>query len=346
MPESSVNSRITASDQLCFLGTERIIGLQSINPSNNFAANPLIYAGAFGKRPRYIPRGEQNNIASINSTLINQDLFFNKVVSNNYHNIYLLKDINNLNNNYCLLNGYFSEYSMQYSIGNIPEINTTFISVGNAGQIPTGQFNATQMNDMESIVIQTLINNSDDWGVIEDTIHAGNSYDWGLITDSIDSSEDWNLDDYGYSFSETPYFNSSYLSQWGLKIPFGNSITLNIDDFTTNRLQEYSIDIKTNKKPIYHLGSRFPSRLELIYPIDVTCQFTFELGNYEAKKLRDFPDKKFIKQLTLEIKSFDTNEYISSYSFNSLNLINENFENNINNNISVTQTYNTKLYGS
>ena len=134
MDETLVNSIIRSENQLFFINNERVIGLQNINPVNNFNIKPLNYAG-FGngntRKISYIPAGEQNNVSSINSLLINQDFFYSKVLSNNYYNAYLFNDINNLNNNYCLLNGYFTDYSLKYSIGNIPQISTNFISLGN-----------------------------------------------------------------------------------------------------------------------------------------------------------------------------------------------------------------------
>ena len=75
MAESTVNSRITNADQLFFLGSQRIIGTQSIVPVNNFAAAPLNYAGIGTKQIHYIPRGEQNTTVSINSLLIIHSYF-------------------------------------------------------------------------------------------------------------------------------------------------------------------------------------------------------------------------------------------------------------------------------
>jgi hypothetical protein len=141
-----------------------------------------------------------------------------------------------------------------------------------------------------------------------------------------------------YTISTGLYDNSAVL------VPDAGSISVNIDTFEINRLQSYSINVKSNKIPIYSMGNRFPTRVDLLSPINIQCEFSFEVSNYEYIKLRQVPQNNIIKNLSLIVNSYDNTQRISSYSFNNLNLTLENYEASINGNVTVNQTYQTMLY--
>ena len=42
----------------------------------------------------------------------------------------------------------------------------------------------------------------------------------------------------------------------GVLVPYGNSVTINIDDFNTNRVQAFSVSMDMPKTPIYKMGSK------------------------------------------------------------------------------------------
>ena len=130
-----------------------------------------------------------------------------------------------------------------------------------------------------------------------------------------------------------------------LKIPDIGSITLNIDEFSTNRLLSYNIRIESNKRPIYFMGNRLPKRVENLYPINVDCNFTFEPGDYEDRRLRNFPQSGIVKNLTVTVNDYNGGGQICSYSFNNLNLISENKETSVNGNVTINQQYNAKIMG-
>jgi hypothetical protein len=134
--------------------------------------------------------------------------------------------------------------------------------------------------------------------------------------------------------------NGTYLTG-DYNVSNAGSISLNIGEFQTNRVQSYEIIINCNKTPIYNMGNKYPTRVQLITPLDVTCSFTFEVGDYQFIDKKNFP--KFLKNtnLNLQINSAWTNIPITSYSFNNLNLIDETYNSNINNNLTSTVTYKT-----
>lgn len=288
MDYSLVNSKIGAEHQILFLNRDKIVGLQSIEASQNFAAAPLSYAGIGSKTLNFIPRGEQNNTLNINCYLINSDPFISLVTGNSLSNLYLLREQNDLINNYIFHSGYFNQYNSTYNIGNVPQISVTCISNKDAGKIPTGELSLDAQNDLAFI-----------------------------------STGDYTIT--------------------GLLIPSPGSITLNLDTFQSNRVQSYSINVNSNKIPKYKMGQKHPQSVELLSN-NIECSFSFELGSYEIQKLRNFPKSGIVKNLSITVKDYNSENIIANYSFNNLNLVTEDYQNSANENVIVNQKYQTKLW--
>ncbi len=290
MSESLVNYKIGHEKRLLFIGKELVNGVQSVTINQDFAAEPVNYAGIGVDTVRYIPRGEQTTSVNINSYLINKDYFFNLVTGNNLQNIYLTKDKTDPTSYYSLLSGCFNSFEASYSVGAAAETNAGFTCVGDAGKIPTGNMNSAQVSDLVFIT----------------TGDAGLS---------------------------------------GVLIPDIGSISVNFDTFQTNRLLSYSIKVDANKKPVYNFGSKFPKRVELLYPINVECNFTFEPGDYQDRRMRNFPESGVVKNLEVVVKDYKTYETICSYNLRNLALVSEGNESKVGGNVGINQTYRAQIWG-
>jgi hypothetical protein len=291
MSESLANYKVSHDKQIVMLGVERVVGVQSIQATQNFGLSPLSYAGIGVDTVKYIPRQEQSATLNINSYLINKDYFLQLVTGNNLSNMYLMREKNDFNTCYNLISGYFTDFSCSYNIGAVPEINTNVTFLRDAGKIGTGSLPSDAVNQ--------------------------------LIT--ISSS---NIEPTG-----------------SLLIPFGNNISLGIDTFNTNRLQSFTISATSNKVQVYNMGSKFPKKIELIYPINIDASFSFEVGDYDLPRLRSLPQSGIIKNLNLTIGDYSTNATVCNYSFNNMNLVSENYGATINGFVTVQQSYQTKIYG-
>ncbi len=124
-----------------------------------------------------------------------------------------------------------------------------------------------------------------------------------------------------------------------LKIPGPGSISVSIDDFTNNRIQSYSLSIKTPRNPIYYLGNRNPYSIELNYPLEVNASFAIEPDTYTPLHSQSFPCTNKTRNLTLTIKDYDNDATIVSYGFSALSLINENYSTNIDGNVTMNIDY-------
>jgi hypothetical protein len=272
------------------LGIERVVGVQSIQATQNFGLSPLSYAGIGSDAIKYIPRQEQSATLNINSYLINKDYFLQLVTGNSLSNMYLMREKSDFNTAYCLISGYFTDFTCSYNIGSVPEVNVVAVFLRDAGKIGTGSL------PTEAVSQLTTISSS-------------------------------NIDITG-----------------SLLIPFGNNISLGIDTFSTNRLQSFTVNVISKKLPVYNMGSKFPKKIELIYPINVEANFSFEVGAYDLPRLRNSPQSGIAKNLNLTIGDYSTNATVCNYSFSGMNLVSEQYSANVNGFVTVQQSYQTKMY--
>jgi len=124
-----------------------------------------------------------------------------------------------------------------------------------------------------------------------------------------------------------------------LKIPGPGCLTLNIDEFSTNRVVSYDISIQCARNPVYNLGSVYPAFVELITPLEITCAFQVEINDYQMKSFRRYPFNENVQNLSLTVKTFDTDEQIINYTFNDLFMIGEAYETTVNGNAGVSVQY-------
>ena len=283
------NSRIGHENQLVYLNTERLIGVQSIDVSNNFALSQLTYAGMGGKRPFHINNGEQSSTINLSTFLINEDYFWGLTTGNESSNVYILRENTDRPTCYSALSGYFTNFSCSYSIGNVPEISTTFISLVNAGPIPSTETPVAVNGELLTI---------------------------GLSSPDITGS---------------------------LRIPYGNSISLGISEFSTNRVQSFNINVASNKTPVYNVGSKIPSRIEH-QSSQITCNVSFVVADYTAQKLRG-SGTHFVRNVNLIAGDYaDTGNIVATYSIDNMTLVNENYSAQVNGDVVVSQSYFKKIF--
>jgi hypothetical protein len=127
-----------------------------------------------------------------------------------------------------------------------------------------------------------------------------------------------------------------------LQIASPGHVTLNLNDFSTNRLNSFTVSIQIPRTPFYELGSRFPSDVEINWPIEVLSTFEFEITDYQFSTLRTYPCSPKAEHLQLAIKTQD-NRIISSFSLPDSVLISENISAPSDGQITVSATYKTYL---
>lgn len=277
-------SRIRPEKQIVFLGTGKLPGVQSIDIGYSFGAELLNYLGIGRKNFNLVKNQEQYGDININSFVLNTDNFLSYTGTLPF-NMYILKDSQDINDNFCLISGYLLNYQTKYSIYQPVQNSATIRFYDNIGGFETGNLDRSVYSQLTGIAAK----------------------------------------DY------------SYLDN--VKIPYGNTVDLTLNEYNTNRVLDYTIDISVQRSPIYNLGNSKPKRLDTIYPIQVGCQFTFEASNYDYTRLRDFPSGQQIQDITIKLYDYSGNNLIYTYSFGNMTLISEKYSENSDGNVTIGKSY-------
>lgn len=148
--ENLIYSRVRGEELSIFQNTGKMVGVQDISIDSTFGATPIIYLGIGNSRIHQTNNSEQYADVSVNSLLLNSDPFYN-LTGDNPFNLFLLKDKNNISNNYCLLSGYLNSYNLQVSQNQPIQISTSLRFYHNAGAIATGQLDTTSRSQLSTI---------------------------------------------------------------------------------------------------------------------------------------------------------------------------------------------------
>lgn len=132
---------------------------------------------------------------------------------------------------------------------------------------------------------------------------------------------------------------STYASGLNMQIASYGSIEVNLDDFTTNRLQSFQVNISTPRNPIYSLGSRTPYFVDQVYPIEVNASFSIDVNDYLAYRLNDYPTSPLTENLTLSFNEYSSGTNIISYAFNNMRFQGLRYSTDVNSNVSVEYRY-------
>ena len=132
-----------------------------------------------------------------------------------------------------------------------------------------------------------------------------------------------------------------------LQIADPRSLRISMDDFESNRLNSFSININVGRRPIYALGESTPVKICRDFPIEVQCSFQIDMDahdlrsktGYEHKVLRDFPCSPHTENLTLQLFDHNTDGLLQTYSFTDLLLVSQSQGANIGGNSTATLTY-------
>lgn len=129
-----------------------------------------------------------------------------------------------------------------------------------------------------------------------------------------------NLD--AYSSGQINSIISNIYPIFNDKVADSNYINLTLDEYNTNRVQDFSFTLGFNRLPIFNVGSRAPKKIETIFPINVTCDITFEATDgFSDATLTDFPLNKRQQNISLSVYSNRTNNIMANYSFSNFTLV-------------------------
>jgi len=110
-----------------------------------------------------------------------------------------------------------------------------------------------------------------------------------------------------------------------LNITSHNSMEINLDEFKTNRVSSFSVEVATPRVPIYTVGIDRPTGVVAGTPIEVNVNFNLQVDNYEIKNMRFVPDETTFRNATITLNKNNSNTPLLAYSFENMLLTTESF---------------------
>ena len=118
-----------------------------------------------------------------------------------------------------------------------------------------------------------------------------------------------------------------YIKKPDFKIadPGALDMTLAGAQIDKNRVTSCQFSINCPRKPIYSIGNKMPHTVIQGGPVEMTCDFTIELDEYQAKKASSFPCKNEKNDLTFTVKEKHSDVVLRTYTLRNMFLKSENY---------------------
>ena len=114
-----------------------------------------------------------------------------------------------------------------------------------------------------------------------------------------------------------------------------NSMEINLDEFTTNRVSSFGISIDTPRVPIYALNGDEPTTVIAGNPVVIGVDFVMEVDDYEIKNMKFVPSETVFRNATITLKKNDSDDTLLTYSFDNMVLASESFQGDVGSNAAV-----------
>lgn len=124
-----------------------------------------------------------------------------------------------------------------------------------------------------------------------------------------------------------------------ISIPNQGSIEIDLDGYLSNRITDFSFNMRMNRTPIYTIGSPFPILVNQVFPIIQECNFTMEVFDYEVHRLKEFLKSPIEQNISLTINNPIDNSHLDTFTLNKAKLLNESISSSSDNSLSVNLTY-------
>lgn len=138
---------------------------------------------------------------------------------------------------------------------------------------------------------------------------------------------------------EVPIEIQSSSEDFDFKVADPGSVTINMDEFNTNRCSSFEISISCPRQPYYMLGQYQPKQIESRYPFPVTVNFQLEVDDYSGQNNFDYPCSKDVRDLSITLKDLETQSTLLTYSFSNMTKVSESVVSEVGNNVAVALSY-------
>ena len=111
-----------------------------------------------------------------------------------------------------------------------------------------------------------------------------------------------------------------------LNIASYNSMEVNLDEFNTNRMLSFSVEIATPRVPLYAVGRDTPTGVIAGTPVEVNVNFVLDVDDYEIKNMRFIPEETVFRNTKITLNNNNSQTKLLDYSFDDMVLTSESFQ--------------------
>jgi len=124
-----------------------------------------------------------------------------------------------------------------------------------------------------------------------------------------------------------------------LQIVGPGSIRVLTSDFNTDKVVAYDLSYTANRRADYCLGSRYPTRVKLVPPVEVAVKITMPAKDFSSFNLKDYPGESRETDMTIMVNDFFTNSRIVWYSLEELFLDGQTYSTDVEGQSLITLSY-------
>jgi len=166
------------------------------------------------------------------------------------------------------------------------------------------------------------------------------NFDCGIGTIPSVTSK-WNIyNEFGSGIANSLPFS---IDESRLNIVNPGDIEINFSEIEREKVNNLSINVRSNRLPIYDATDSKPKEVKLQYPVAVTVTYSISLNDYKMKNLYDYPRKKHKYDFTINLKKNNTNTIINSFQINDAYLIKEDYNTDVDGSALMQLTYSSTI---
>lgn len=113
-----------------------------------------------------------------------------------------------------------------------------------------------------------------------------------------------------------------------IQIPNQGSISLNASGYQTNRITSFSYTLRTDRNPIYKIGSPFPVQVDRRFPLIQEATFTIETDDLEVSRIQEYLIHPKQQNLTLSFSNPINSNLIESFTIDKARLTDQSMSSN------------------
>ncbi|MCH1613749.1 MAG: hypothetical protein L7S72_10705, partial [Flavobacteriales bacterium] len=106
------------------------------------------------------------------------------------------------------------------------------------------------------------------------------------------------------------------------------SISLNASGYQTNRITNFSYTLRTDRNPIYKIGSPFPVQVDRKFPLIQEATFTIETDDLEVSRIQEYLIHPKQQNLTLSFSNPINSDLIESFTIDKARLTDQSMSSN------------------